>query len=76
LFDYDPSAPKPTKWLQFLGELWPQEAEAIDLLAEWYGHVVSGRLDLHKILLMVGPTRGGKGVIARVLSALIGRRRV
>jgi putative DNA primase/helicase len=75
-FDYDPSAPKPTKWPQFLGELWPQEAEAIDLLAEWYGYVVSGRLDLHKILLMVGPTRGGKGVIARVLSALIGRRNV
>jgi len=33
-------------------------------------------LDLHKILLMVGPTRGGKGAIARVLGALIGRQNV
>src|SRR5262249_51902612 len=41
-------------------------------LCEWFGYVVSGRTDLHKILLMVGPTRGGKGVIARILSALIG----
>ena len=35
-----------------------------------------GRLDLHKILLMVGPTRGGKGIIARILGALIGKRNV
>ena len=36
--------------------------------------MISGRLDLHKILLLVGPTRAGKGVIARVLGALIGAR--
>ena len=40
------------------------------------GYVVCGRLDLHKIFLLVGPTRGGKGVIARVLSEMIGRRNV
>ena len=45
---------------------------AIDALGEWFGYVISGRLDLHKILLMVGPTRGGKGAIARVLGALVG----
>ena len=50
-----------------------QEPDAIDVLGEWFGYVISGRLDLHKILLMVGPTRGGKGAIARVLTALIGR---
>ena len=36
-------------------------------------YVISGRLDLHKILLLIGPTRAGKGVIARVLKALVGR---
>lgn len=75
-FDYDAAALEPTKWLNFLNELWPQEPAAIDALSEWFGYVVSGRLDLHKILLMVGPTRGGKGVIARVLTALVGRRNV
>jgi putative DNA primase/helicase len=59
-----------------LDEIWPQEPEAVDVLGEWFGYVVSGRLDLHKILLMVGPTRGGKGVIARVLTALIGKQNV
>jgi putative DNA primase/helicase len=35
--------------------------------------VVSGRTDLHKILLIVGPTRSGKGTIARILTAMIGK---
>ncbi len=75
-FSYDAAAPEPAKWLTFLAALWPQEPAAIDVLGEWFGYVISGRLDLHKILLMVGPTRGGKGAIARVLTALVGRRNV
>jgi putative DNA primase/helicase len=75
-FDYDASAPEPTEWLAFLGELWPNEPEAIDVLGEWFGYVFSGRLDLHKMMLMIGPTRGGKGLIGRILSALIGRQNV
>jgi putative DNA primase/helicase len=75
-FAYDPCAPEPKQWLDFLNQLWQQEPEAINVLGEWSGYVVSGRLDLHKILLMVGPTRGGKGVIARMLTALIGKQNV
>jgi putative DNA primase/helicase len=71
-FPYDVSAPQPTEWLRFHDELWPQEPEVALVLAEWFGYVVSGRTDLHKILLMVGPTRGGKGLIPRLLQALIG----
>ena len=75
-FDYRPEAPQPTRWLAFLNQLWPNEPAAIAVLGEWFGYVISGRLDLHKLLLMVGPTRGGKGVIARLLTALIGRQNV
>jgi putative DNA primase/helicase len=75
-FPYDPDAPLPDRWLAFLDELWPTEPDAIDVLGEWFGYVISGRLDLHKILVMVGPTRSGKGVIARILTALIGKRNV
>jgi putative DNA primase/helicase len=75
-FDFDPMAPTPDRWLRFLGELWPTEPAATKVLGEWFGYVISGRTDLHKILLMVGPTRGGKGAIARVLSALVGRKNV
>jgi putative DNA primase/helicase len=75
-FDYDAAAPEPRQWLDFLAALWPQEPDAINVLQEWFGYVISGRLDLHKIFLTVGPTRGGKGVIARVLTQLVGRRNV
>jgi putative DNA primase/helicase len=73
-FAYDPGAPEPRRWLHFLAELWPYQPDAIDVLGEWFGYVISGRTDLHKILLMVGPTRGGKGAIARVLMDLVGRK--
>lgn len=71
-FGYDPHAPAPRQWFTFLGELWPDDVDQIAVLQEWFGYVISGRTDLHKILLCVGPTRAGKGVIARVLKALIG----
>jgi len=75
-FPYDADAPEPRRWRTFLEELWPDDPAAIDTLAEWYGYVISGRTNLHKILMNVGPTRGGKGVIARVLGALVGERNV
>jgi putative DNA primase/helicase len=75
-FAYDSKASQPMRWHAFLAALWPDEPAAIDVLGEWFGYVISGRLDLHKILLTVGPTRGGKGVIARILTALIGRANV
>ena len=75
-FDYDPTAGPPTRWLSFLGELWPDDRESAAALQEWFGYVISGRLDLHKILLLVGPTRAGKGVTARILGALVGDENV
>jgi putative DNA primase/helicase len=75
-FPYDPNAPPPTKWLAFLRSIWPDDQAAVDADQEWFGYVISGRTDLQKILVTVGPTRGGKGVIARVLTALLGKRNV
>lgn len=75
-FDHDSSAPAPERWLDFLARLWPDDPDAPAALAEFFGYVLSGDTSLHKILLMVGPTRAGKGVIARVLTALVGRHNV
>jgi putative DNA primase/helicase len=72
-FGYDPTAPKPVKWLEFLSQLWPDDQDSIDALQEFFGYVLSGRTDLHKIMLLIGPTRSGKGTIARILTALVGR---
>ncbi len=71
-FSFDPDALEATTWLQFLDDLWGDDDESIGALQEWFGYVISGRLDLQKILLLIGPTRAGKGVIARLLGALVG----
>ncbi|WP_242581413.1 DNA primase family protein [Streptomyces sp. MST-110588] len=70
-FVYDPHATAPA-WLAFLRQVWPDNPEAITALQEWFGYVLSGRTDQQKILLMVGPSRSGKGTIARVLARLVG----
>jgi putative DNA primase/helicase len=71
-FDYDPAAPAPELWLKFLSELWPDDQDSVDALQEFFGYVLSGRTDLHKIMLLIGPARSGKGTIARILTAMIG----
>ena len=41
-----------------------------------FGYLVSGDTKQQKIFLLVGPKRGGKGTIGRVLSRMIGRHNV
>jgi putative DNA primase/helicase len=53
-FAYDRAAPAPAEWLAFLNVLWTDDQgctdhESIRALQEWFGYVISGRLDLHKI---------------------------
>jgi putative DNA primase/helicase len=74
-FAYTPDAPDPVVWLDFLASLWGDDEDAIALLQEYFGYVLSGRLDMQKLLMLVGPTRSGKGTIARTLRALVGGRR-
>lgn len=75
-FSYDERAPEPVQWLRFLGDVFEHEPEAIEALQQWFGYILSGRTDLHKIFFIVGPTRSGKGTIASVLSALLGQGNV
>jgi putative DNA primase/helicase len=75
-FAYDLAAAEPIRWFGFVDDLWPDDPDSIGALQEWFGYVISGRTDLHKILLLIGPTRGGKGVTARILGALVGEENV
>ena len=72
-FDYDPLAPEPVRWKQFLTELWPDDPDSIAALQEWFGYVISGRTNLHKMLTLIGPKRSGKTTIAHVLRSLVGK---
>lgn len=71
-FDYDPDAGEPSAWLAFLRTVWPDDEESIRLLQQWFGYVLSGQRHHHKIMLLVGKPRSGKGTIATVLQKLIG----
>jgi putative DNA primase/helicase len=70
---YDPGAPPPTEWLGFLRRLWPDDPAAVAALQEFFGYVVSGDTRMHKMLLIIGPIRSGKGTIGRILTALVGK---
>src|SRR6266511_2349995 len=72
-YDYEPDAPEPEQWLEFLHQLWPKDEQSIALLQEWFGYILSSETDQQKILLLVGKRRGGKGTIARILTALVGK---
>jgi putative DNA primase/helicase len=71
-YDFNPEAPAPAEWLRFLGELWPDDPDAIGTLQEWFGYSLLPDTAQQKILMIVGPRRSGKGTIARVLRALVG----
>lgn len=64
-YDHDPNAPEPTQWQVFLGQLFQDDLQAWDLLQEWFGYCLTGDTSQHKMLLIVGPRRSGKGTIAR-----------
>jgi putative DNA primase/helicase len=80
-FDYDPDAGCP-EWLRFLDALWPTDDLSGDAqgeiatLQEWFGYALTTDTRQHKILMLVGPKRGGKGTIGRVLTALLGTTNV
>lgn len=72
-FDYDPQAAAPSAWLSFLSSIWPDDPDTITMLQEWLGYLVSGRTDLQKAMLLVGPRRSGKGTLLRTCTSLVGK---
>jgi len=72
-YAFQGSAPKPKLWLEFLTKVWPKkDPEEINVLQRWFGYCLLPDTSLQKILMIMGPTRSGKGTIARILRAMIG----
>jgi putative DNA primase/helicase len=71
-YEFDPARPEAPTWLAFLDQLWPNDAQAVNTLQEWFGYCLLPDTSQHKILMIVGPKRSGKGTIARVLRGLVG----
>ncbi|WP_439624223.1 DNA primase family protein [Gemmata sp.] len=75
-FDFEPDAPCPRQWLNFLSQLWPDDPQSVACLQEWFGYLITPDTSRHKMLLLLGPPRAGKGTIGRVLKALVGELNV
>jgi putative DNA primase/helicase len=71
--EFQPDALAPSTWLRFLDQLFPNDAESIELLHQWFGYCLLPRMEQQKVLMLVGPPRSGKGTIAHVLERLIGK---
>jgi len=70
-YEYQPYAPM-GHWLAFLNDIFQNDPERVSLLQEWFGYAMSNSYDHHKILLLLGAPRSGKGTIGRVLEQIVG----
>ena len=85
-FAYDVKAPAPVGFLAFLESIWPEhgvspkEAAANrqnkDTLQDIMGHLLTGETKYQKIFLFLGASRGGKGVLTRLITKLLGAANV
>lgn len=75
-FDYDPNPEPPQRFMQFLEQVFGDDAESSQLLQEWLGYCLTGDTHQQKILLLVGPRRSGKGTIGRIATRLVGKSSV
>jgi putative DNA primase/helicase len=73
-FDFEPNvAPSAVAcWLEFLRSVWPDDPQAIRLLHEMLGYLLSGDNSAQKIFLLLGPPRSGKGTITKLLGRILG----
>lgn len=71
-YEYDPNAACPN-WLRFLDTTLEGDKDRIHLLQEWFGYLFTRSYAHHKVLLLLGPRRSGKGTIGRVLAKVMGR---
>jgi putative DNA primase/helicase len=72
-YDFDPSAPSPSLWFQFLADVFDGDEESISELQKMFGYFLTLDTSLQKIFAIIGPKRSGKGTIGRILESLIGK---
>jgi putative DNA primase/helicase len=70
-FDFDEGATCPT-WRKCVDDWFGGDRETAQVLQEAAGYTVSGDMSQEKAFVVLGPARSGKGVIADVLTALVG----
>lgn len=70
-FVYDPDARCPA-FETFLQSIWGKIPIQIDHLQLWLGYMLSSRTDQQAFALLLGESRGGKGTLLKIMTALMG----
>lgn len=63
----------PVKFLDFLDQIFGRNIQSIAFLQQWFGYCLTQMTHHHKMLLLIGPPRSGKGTLARLLMAMLGK---
>jgi putative DNA primase/helicase len=71
-YAFDLNAGEPETWNAFMQALWPDDPESIEALEAFIGCMMQGEVRHQKVLVVKGPTRGGKGTIRQVIEWLLG----
>lgn len=70
-YDYIESATC-ANWLKFLREIWDYDLQLVDQLQEFMGYCMVNDVSFQRFAVLVGKSRAGKGVIAKILTELVG----
>jgi putative DNA primase/helicase len=70
-YDFDPGATSPL-WDEFLDEIFEDDPQKAELLAEWMGYNLVPDMSMEKMMLLTGRPRSGKGTILECLRATLG----
>lgn len=74
-YDFNPNATCAV-WEKFLREIFVDDPMKITLLQEWFGYNLIPDNSHEKFMMLLGPTRAGKGTILDVLSFILGESQV
>jgi putative DNA primase/helicase len=70
-FDYDPNAPAPIEWLNFLDQIFNGEQDQITSLQEAFGYCLSSDVSQEKVFMLLGDKRSGKDTTRHTLQSLL-----
>ena len=72
-FDAKATCPE---WLGFLDQVFDGDEDRIKTLQQWFGYNLTTDNRQHKLALLIGPPRSGKGTTMAVMSAMLGHHNV
>ena len=73
---YDGEVDPPQQFGDFLESTWPNDFQSRDALQEWLGYFSIPCTKYHKIFMMLGLPRSGKGTIIRIIDAMFGKKNI